>query len=152
MRGLREHSQTRYYAAFALTIGAVMGVALSSNMFSLFVFYEILAIAAYPLVVHKETAEALAAGRKYLIYTQCGGVAILAGIMAILGMGTTIDFVPGGNPGIATIGPQFARLAFILLFCWPRREGRTGSPPRVAPKRDGRPDAGERCSCTRSRS
>ncbi|MFA5266953.1 MAG: Na(+)/H(+) antiporter subunit D [Methanoregula sp.] len=116
MRGLREHSQTRYYAAFALTIGAVMGVALSSNMFSLFVFYEILAIAAYPLVVHKETAEALAAGRKYLIYTQCGGISILAGIMALLGMGNTLDFIPGGNPGIASIGPEFARLAFILLF------------------------------------
>ncbi|MCK9631566.1 MAG: Na(+)/H(+) antiporter subunit D [Methanoregula sp.] len=116
MRGLKEHSQTRYYAAFAITIGAVMGVALSSNMFSLFVFYEILAIAAYPLVVHKETAEALAAGRKYLIYTQCGGVSILAGIMAIIGMGNTLDFIPGGNPGIALIGPEFARLAFILLF------------------------------------
>jgi formate hydrogenlyase subunit 3/multisubunit Na+/H+ antiporter MnhD subunit len=116
MRGLKEHSQTRYYAAFALTIGSVMGVALSSNIFSLFVFYEILAIAAYPLVVHKETPEALAAGRKYLIYTQCGGVAILAGIMALLAMGNTLDFVPGGNPGIAAIGPQFARLAFILLF------------------------------------
>lgn len=116
MRGLKEHSQTRYYAAFAITIGAVMGVALSSNIFSLFVFYEILAIAAYPLVAHKETAEALAAGRKYLIYTQCGGVSILAGIMAIIGMGNTLDFVPGGNPGIAMIGPQFARLAFILLF------------------------------------
>ncbi len=116
MRGLMEHSQTRYYAAFAITIGAVMGVALSSNMFSLFVFYEILAIAAYPLVAHKETAEALAAGRKYLIYTQCGGIAILAGIMALIGMGNTLDFVPGGNPGIASIGPEFARLAFILLF------------------------------------
>ncbi len=116
MRGLKEHSQTRYYGAFALTIGAVMGVALSSNMFSLFVFYEILAIAAYPLVVHKETPEALSAGRKYLVYTQFGGVSILAGIMALVGMGNTLDFVPGGNPGIATIGPQFARLAFILLF------------------------------------
>ena len=116
MRGLKEHSQTRYYAAFALTMGAVMGVALSSNMFSLFVFYEILAIAAYPLVVHKETTEALAAGRKYLIYTQCGGISILAGIMALIGMGNTLDFIPGGNPGIAAIGPEFARLAFILLF------------------------------------
>ena len=116
MRGLKEHSQTRYYAAFAITIGSVMGVALSSNIFSLFVFYEILAIAAYPLVVHKETVEALAAGRKYLIYTQCGGVAILAGIMALLAMGNTLDFVPGGNPGIASMAPQFARLAFILLF------------------------------------
>src|SRR5271157_5022086 len=91
MRSLREHAQTRYYSCFALTIGSVMGVALSSNLFSLFVFYEILAIAAYPLVVHIETQEALAAGRKYLFYTQAGGVAIVAGIMALLAMGNTLD-------------------------------------------------------------
>lgn len=116
MRGLKEHAQTRYYICFAITIGAVMGVALSSNLFSLFVFYEILAIAAYPLVVHAETKESLAAGRKYLIYTQSGGVAILAGMMILLAMGNTLDFVAGGNPGIATIAPDFARIAFLLLL------------------------------------
>jgi formate hydrogenlyase subunit 3/multisubunit Na+/H+ antiporter MnhD subunit len=116
MRSLREHAQTRYYSCFALTIGSVMGVALSSNLFSLFVFYEILAIAAYPLVVHIETEEALAAGKKYLFYTQAGGVAIVAGIMALLAMGNTLDFVAGGNPAIAAISPDFARLAFFLLM------------------------------------
>jgi len=116
MRGLREHAQTRYYASFAICIGAVMGVALSSNVFALFVFYEILAIAAYPLVVHNETPEALAAGRKYLIYTQSGGVAVLAGMMTLLAMGNTLDFVAGGNAAIATIPPDFARLGFILLM------------------------------------
>ncbi len=116
MRGLREHAQTRYYASFAICIGAVMGVALSSNVFALFVFYEILAIAAYPLVVHNETPEALAAGRKYLIYTQSGGVAVLAGMMTLLAMGNTLDFVAGGNAVIATIPPDFARLGFILLM------------------------------------
>ncbi len=116
MRGLHLHAQTRYYASFAICIGAVMGVALSSNVFSLFVFYEILAIAAYPLVVHNETPEALAAGRKYLIYTQSGGVAILAGMMSIIAMGNTLDFVAGGNPAIAAISPDFARLGFLLLM------------------------------------
>lgn len=116
MRGRNEHAQTRYYACFAITIGAVMGVALSSNLFSLFVFYEILAIAAYPLVVHTETKEALLAGKKYLIYTQGGGVAVLAGMMTLLGMGSTLDFIAGGNPGVATLAPEFARLAFLLLF------------------------------------
>jgi len=116
MRGLKEPAQTRYYACFAICIGSVMGVAFSSNIFSLFVFYEILAVAAYPLVVHNETADALAAGRKYLIYTQGGGVAILAGIMALLAMGNTLDFVAGGNPAIANIAPDFARFAFILLM------------------------------------
>jgi len=116
MRGLKEHSQTRYYACFAICIGSVMGVAFASNLFVLFVFYEILAVAAYPLVVHNETREALAAGKKYLIYTQSGGVAILAGIMALLAMGNTLDFVAGGNPTVATIAPNFARFAFILLM------------------------------------
>jgi len=116
MRGLREHAQTRYYACFAITIGSVMGVALSSNLFSLFVFYEILAIAAWPLVVHTETKEALAAGRKYLFYTQCGGVTIVAGMMILLALGHTLDFVAGGNPGLADIAPVFGRLAFFLLM------------------------------------
>jgi formate hydrogenlyase subunit 3/multisubunit Na+/H+ antiporter MnhD subunit len=116
MRGRNEHAQTRYYACFAITIGAVMGVALSSNLFSLFVFYEILAIAAYPLVAHSETKEALAAGRKYLVYTQAGGVAILAGMMTLLGMGSSLDFIAGGNPGVALLSPEFARMAFLLLM------------------------------------
>jgi len=116
MRGRKEQAQTRYYACFAICIGSVMGVAFSSNLFALFVFYEILAVAAYPLVVHTETKEALAAGRKYLIYTQSGGVAILAGMMALLAMGNTLDFVAGGNPGIASLSPDFARFAFILLL------------------------------------
>ena len=116
MRGLSERNQTRYYACFAIAIGAVMGVALSSNLFSLFVFYEILAIAAYPLVAHKETSEAIAAGRKYLIYTQAGGVAILAGMMTLLGMGSTLTFIPGGNPTVGVLTPEFARFAFLLLM------------------------------------
>ena len=116
MRAMKEHAQTRYYASFAIVIGAVMGVALSSNLFSMFVFYEILTVATYPLVVHNETQEALAAGRKYLIYTLSGGVAILAGMIILLATGNTLDFVAGGNPGIAFITPLFARIAFLLLM------------------------------------
>lgn len=93
-----------------------MGLAVSTNLFSLFVFYEILAIAAYPLVAHAETSEALAAGRKYLIYTQSGGVAVLAGMMALLATGNTLEFVAGGNPAIAAIPPSFAVLGFVLLM------------------------------------
>jgi multicomponent K+:H+ antiporter subunit A len=116
MRGLREHSQTRYYACFAIVIGAGIGVALSSNLFSLFIFYEILTVATYPLVVHAETPEAFAAGRKYLVYTLSGGVAILTGMMLLQGMGYSLDFIAGGNPAVASIAPEFARIAFLLLF------------------------------------
>jgi formate hydrogenlyase subunit 3/multisubunit Na+/H+ antiporter MnhD subunit len=116
MRGLHEHAQTRYYASFALVIGAVMGVALSSNLFSLLVFYELITIATYPLVVHTETPEAFAAGRKYLFYTLNGGIAFVGGAMILFITTHSLDFVAGGASGVALIDPWFARLAFILLL------------------------------------
>ena len=116
MRGLHEHAQTRYYASFALVIGAVMGVALSSNLFSLLVFYELITIATYPLVVHTETPEAFAAGRKYLFYTLNGGIAFVGGAMILFITTHSLDFVAGGASGVASIDPWFARLAFILLL------------------------------------
>ncbi len=118
MRGLQEHAQARYYACFALVIGATMGVALSSNLFSLFLFYEILTVATYPLVVHKESEEAFAAGRKYLVYTLSGGVAILAGMMLLQGLAgpAALTFTAGGNATLVGIAPDLARVGFLLLF------------------------------------
>ena len=77
MRSLKEHAQTRYFACFALALSATVGVAFSANLFTLFLFYEALTLVTYPLVSHKETAEAKAGGRKYIIYLlgRCQGVA-----------------------------------------------------------------------------
>ena len=118
MRGLNEHAQTRYFACFSLVIGATMGVSLAQNLLTLFIFYEILTISTYPLVIHKETEEAFAAGRKYLVYTLGGGAAILVGTLALLaaGGGGAISFVAGGNRTLGSIPLEFARVAFVLLF------------------------------------
>jgi formate hydrogenlyase subunit 3/multisubunit Na+/H+ antiporter MnhD subunit len=37
-------------------------------------------------------------------------------MMTLLGMGSTLDFVAGGNPTVAVLAPDFARIAFLLLF------------------------------------
>lgn len=68
MRSLKEQAQTRFYIAFAIAISATMGVAFSANLFTLFTFYEMLTLCTYPLVIHKQTPEALKAGRRYLTY------------------------------------------------------------------------------------
>ena len=118
MRGLKEHSQTRYFACFALVIGATMGVSVAANLLTLFIFYEILTISTYPLVVHNQTEEAFRAGRKYLVYTLGGGAAVLVGMLALLGAGgaAAITFMPGGNQTVGSIPLEFARVAFVLLF------------------------------------
>ncbi|MFT5665614.1 MAG: multicomponent Na+:H+ antiporter subunit D, partial [Gammaproteobacteria bacterium] len=52
MRSHHEKNQTRFYACFAIAIGCVMGVAFASNLFTLFIFYEVLTLSTYPLVTH----------------------------------------------------------------------------------------------------
>ncbi|NHN47395.1 monovalent cation/H+ antiporter subunit D family protein [Halostella sp. JP-L12] len=115
MRGLDEHDQTRYFASFAASVAAAVGVAFGSNLLVLFVFYELLTVATYPLVTHDEDAEARAAGRKYLTYTFGGGVAVLAGIVLVYWLTGTVAFAAGGIEGLGTADPTLARAAFALL-------------------------------------
>ncbi|MHB9285727.1 proton-conducting transporter membrane subunit [Halobacteriales archaeon Cl-PHB] len=115
MRGLDEGNQTRYFAAFAASLSATMGVAFAANLLTLFVFYELLTVATYPLVAHDETDEARAAGRKYLAYTFGGGVAVLAGTAIVFWLTGTTAFTPGGIQQLAA-DPLAAKVAFALLI------------------------------------
>lgn len=47
MRGNRERNQTRFYMCFAVAIFGAMGVAMAANLFTLFVFYEVLTLSTY---------------------------------------------------------------------------------------------------------
>jgi formate hydrogenlyase subunit 3/multisubunit Na+/H+ antiporter MnhD subunit len=116
MRGLDEHAQTRYFAAFAASVAAAIGVAFARNLLMLFVFYELLTVATYPLVTHDETGEARAAGRKYLAYTFGGGVAVLAGVVLLYVLTGTTAFTPGGIAALANADPVLARAVFALLI------------------------------------
>jgi len=92
MRSLNEHAQTRYYFSFAVALVGTMGVALAANLVTMFIFYEILTISTYPLVAHEESAEAVAAGHKYLAYLLGGGIFFLVGILLTVSLVGTTDF------------------------------------------------------------
>jgi len=97
MRGNKELHQTRYYMFFALALAATMGIAFAANLFTLFIFYEALTIATYPLVTHKGTDEARAGGRTYLMILLT--TSILFFLLAILltwQATDTLDFRAGG--------------------------------------------------------
>ncbi|KAB1190539.1 cation:proton antiporter [Haloferax sp. MBLA0076] len=115
VRSLEEHDQTRFFAAFAGSIAATMGVALAANLLTLFVFYELLTLATYPLVVHAGTKTARAAGRTYIVYTLGGGVVAFAGILLVAVLAGTLTFVPGGISELAATDSTLAQVAFILL-------------------------------------
>ncbi len=68
MRSLKEHAQTRYYFCFAVAIFGAEGVALSANIFTLYLFYEVITVFTYPLVAHHQDEEGFSGARKYLVY------------------------------------------------------------------------------------
>jgi NADH-quinone oxidoreductase subunit L/multicomponent Na+:H+ antiporter subunit D len=115
VRGLGESNQTRYFAAFAASIAATMGVALASGLLALFVFYELLTLATYPLVIHAGSTKARAAGRTYLVYTLGGGVLVLGGVVLVTVVTGTDAFDAGGLAALAAADPTLARAAFALL-------------------------------------
>ncbi len=97
MRGHHEQNQTRFYVCFALALSSVMGLTFSANMFTLFIFYELITLITYPLVTHSGTDEAKRAGRSYLGYLL--GTSIGLQLLAIIWTWTitgTLDFTEGG--------------------------------------------------------
>ena len=68
MRSLSEHAQTRYYFCFAVAIFGAVGVAMSANVFTLYLFYEVISVFTYPLVAHHQDEEAYNGARKYFVY------------------------------------------------------------------------------------
>ncbi len=97
LRGAGEKNHTRFFAFYAIAIHAAMGIALADNLFTLFIFYEILTFSTYPLVTHKGTAEAKAAGRLYLgILVSTSIMFLLLGIIIIWAVGADLSFTSGG--------------------------------------------------------
>jgi multicomponent Na+:H+ antiporter subunit D len=112
MRALEEHAQTRYFACFALALSATMGVAFSANLFTLFLFYEALTLTTYPLVAHKETPEAKAGARKYVIYLLgAAKLFLIAAIVITYNVAGTLDFRKGG----VLSGPELAHEPTLLF-------------------------------------
>ncbi len=96
-RAHHEENQTRFFACFALAIFAALGIAFSGNMFTLFLFYEILTFSTYPLVTHYGDGEARRAGRIYLgLLLGTSGAFLLFAIFWTWHLTGTLDFTPGG--------------------------------------------------------
>jgi multicomponent Na+:H+ antiporter subunit D len=97
MRTNNEAHQTRFYACFAVAIFAALGVALAGNMFTLFVFYEVLTISTYPLVAHQGNDTARRGARVYLGVLLTTSIALLLpAVIWTYTIAGTLDFTEGG--------------------------------------------------------
>ena len=120
MRGLKEHSQTRYFCFFSLSLSAAVGVAFSANLLTMYLFYEMLSFATYPLVTHHQDREARSSGRKYLTYILGGSIAlVLPAMLIVYSLTGTLDFTGSGimaNTGISQTAVAVLLLMFVFGF------------------------------------
>jgi multicomponent Na+:H+ antiporter subunit D len=114
MRYQKDAHQGRFFMFFALSISAAIGIAFAGNLFTLFIAYEALTLATYPLVAHYGTDAARRGARVYLgllLSTSIGF--LLVAIIATWSLAGTLEFIPGGILA-GKVEPWAASLLLVL--------------------------------------
>jgi len=77
------HNRNRYYFFTLLTMSGTVGMFLSANLFTAFIFFEIMSMASYAWVAHDEKAGAMRAAETYLAVAVIGGMVTLMGMFLL---------------------------------------------------------------------
>lgn len=82
-----------YYTLVLAMISGMVGTVFSGDLFTLYVFWELMSISSYVLVAfRKETWEPVEAGFKYLIMSAAGSATLLLGMSFLYGLAGTLNF------------------------------------------------------------
>ncbi len=114
----------RFFTYMSLFTSAMLGLALSDNLLSVFIFWEIMGFCSYSLIGHYYEKEvAGAANVKAFMTTRVGDVFFLLGIVALWTVVGSVSFVDlynaidaGGLVGKAVIGIPLATFAGFCIF------------------------------------
>ncbi|MFP4686538.1 MAG: complex I subunit 5 family protein [bacterium] len=92
--------RSRFFILLCVSQAGMGGLALTADIFNMYVFLEIVSITLYALVAYKKTAEGMEAGFKYIIIGSLGGFFILWAIGLVYGA--------TGNLNLAYLSQNFA--------------------------------------------
>ncbi|MBQ7267874.1 MAG: hypothetical protein IJR11_05850, partial [Synergistaceae bacterium] len=89
---LRHHrNRNRYYLYVLMTLGSIMGVFISGDLYTTFMFFEMMSLFSYVMVVQDETLEAQRAAQTYLAIAIIGGLVTLTGLILMYNYTGTLD-------------------------------------------------------------
>jgi len=106
-----------YYAAMLLVNGSMLGIVLSGDLISLYVFWEIMSWSTY-LVISYRGGKAVAAGLKYMVMSTAGSCAMLLAIASLWARCQTLEIgaVAGAMQGASAGYALFILLMFVVAF------------------------------------
>lgn len=88
----KDKNRNRYYFFMLMTLGATIGVFLSADLYTTFIFFEMMSFTSYVLIMHRGTGEALYAAATYLAVAVLGGLVTLMGIFLLYHKTGTLVF------------------------------------------------------------
>ena len=118
-RYLESHAHAgRFYASLFGFMGAMVGVVLSNNILTLFVFWELTGFTSYLLIgFEHERAEARRAALQALIVTGAGGLALLAAGVLLVDVSGTTNLSEMAAQRAAIVGsPFYGAIAGLVLL------------------------------------
>ncbi len=110
-----EKNENKFYCFYLIVGGVLAALCFSGNLFTMYVFYEMMTLTSMPMVMHSLSHEAIMAGLKYLFYSVAGAFMVLFGFFVFAAEGNGLYFAPGGvldasNPSALTLAAVFCMI------------------------------------------
>ena len=111
-----EERLPQFYAFFTISFGVTLGVTFAANIFTLYLFYEMLTLATAPLVMHTMTKGAVRATKKYFAYSLGGAAFAFASVVYLTSFGANTFNFGGFIPGDEEINKFLMQLFYVFGF------------------------------------
>ncbi len=113
----RFTARSHFYSLFLLMVAGMNGVILAGDLFNLYVFLEVAAIASYSLVAFGCAHEELEASFKYIVLGSLSSALILTGVALVYGITGTLNLAHIATRIAGSGMDTPLLLAFGLFIC-----------------------------------
>ena len=87
----QSKNRNRYYFFMLMTLGATLGIFLSADLYTTFIFFEMMSFTSFVLVIHQESDSVIRAAQSYLGVAVIGGLVTLMGLFLMYNMAGTLN-------------------------------------------------------------
>ncbi|MBR5897812.1 MAG: proton-conducting membrane transporter, partial [Lachnospiraceae bacterium] len=106
-----------FFGMYVITFGVTMGIAFAENMLAMYVFYEMLTLVTIPLILFTMSDAAIAATRKYIVYSLGGAAFAFISLIFLMAYGDEFVFKLGGViHGTPDGRDEVLRLIYVFAF------------------------------------
>jgi len=107
-----------YHSLMLVFLGGMVGFCLTGDLFNLFVFFELISVAAYALTGYKvEEEESLVGALNFAVVNSLGSFFVLAGIGLLYGRTGALNLAQVGRSLAGGPADGLVAAAFVLLSC-----------------------------------